>query len=383
MAKKIILIMLTMILVIAAVLVIKNKQASIANLPVAKRYAMVVNTQLAQKSQVQLTLPYLAQVQSDSDVEIVSKLTSRVTMILPSAAKVNVGDVVVRLDASDLIAKKRGLLSQVRGTNSEIVGRQADLANAQQTHQRSAQLLKNKLISQQQFDDESSLLLSLDASVTSLKEQVNALKQSINELDSNISYATIHSPFNGIISKTYVAKGSIASAGKSLINISGKDDKFLLVRTTETLQPVALFYHGQRCDLQPLLSTFNGLDEYSCHSTINLAAGARIAAKLLIFEGEGILLPHDALLHLNGLAQVVLLAGEQAQAQDVTIIAEASEGILVSGLAPGSEYIVAKPDILLKLIGGVKVIKATSPAIIQPNKPSGQTRKQTSKKSGE
>ena len=73
MAKKIMLIMLAIMLVIAAVLVIKNKQASIANLPVAKRYAMVVNTQLAQKSQVQLTLPYLAQVQSDSDVEIVSK----------------------------------------------------------------------------------------------------------------------------------------------------------------------------------------------------------------------------------------------------------------------------------------------------------------------
>ncbi|HHJ19466.1 MAG TPA: efflux transporter periplasmic adaptor subunit [Gammaproteobacteria bacterium] len=356
--KGLISLLIIIALVVVGIRLIQQKKMALASIPPAKGYGVVVPVQRAETSTVQLTLPYLAEVQSDTDVNIASKVTSRVNKILSSGTSVKAGQVVVQLDAGELLAKKRGLLLKIKEANSQSRARRTDLKSLRRTHARNQQLLQSQAISQEKFDIEADRIESLQATVESLQSRADALKQNVREIDDTLSYTTIKSPIDGVVSKTYVAEGGIASGGKPLLSLSGGDEKRLVVRVPDDVKPRSLLWSDQRCDLHALHRTYNGLDEYSCSLQVNLPAGNRVEVRLVVFNGDGILLPTNAVLEINGKHDALRVEGAQAHAEPVQVIAEGSEGLVVSGLHPGDEYVVAKPDILLKLLTGAPVIRA-------------------------
>ena len=356
--KKILIPIIVIAITAGAVKILHDKKAALQTIAPAKTYPLIVHTGISKITEIQLTLPYLALVQSDKDVTLTSKVNSRIKKILTVGSRVKQGDIVVALNDSDLLAKKEALLSQIKQTESEIRARQADLNNLISTHTRSKKLLESSSIAIQQYDNETAKILSARATIDSLRQKIQVIKNGIAEVDDTLTYTTIKSPINGIINKTMAAVGSIAGPGKPLLSISSDKGKYLLVRTTSALHPIALQYQNKTCQLQSLNSTFNGLDEYRCRQAIDQPTNSRVEIKLVIFQGQGVLLPPDALLHINDNTWLFAYANGQAKAQAVKVLMQGSEGVLVDGVAPNTEYIIAKPDILLKILSGYAVKKS-------------------------
>ena len=63
-------------LVIAGIRIIQQKKAAMASIPPAKTYGLVVPVRKADVSAVRLTVPYLALVRSDNDVDLRDPLIS-------------------------------------------------------------------------------------------------------------------------------------------------------------------------------------------------------------------------------------------------------------------------------------------------------------------
>jgi len=347
-------------IIIAGASIIHNKKKAMESIPPVKTYGIVVPVRTASVSEVRLTVPYLAEVRSDTDVDLASKVTSRVDMIVSSGSRVKTGDVLVKLDAGDLLARKKGLTLKIKEVNNQINAKKADLESLQSTHRRNKKLLETQAISQDRFDTEASSIVSLTSTIESMKNNASALKQNIEEIDDTLEYTTLKSPMDGVVSKTFVAEGGIASGGKPLLSLSGRDGKQFIVRVSDKVKPSVLLYSNKPCPLHSLNSTFHGLDEYSCQTQTDLSAGNRVEVRLVVYSGKNILLPSNAVLQVNGKQFVLLVAGEQATARAVTIAAEGSEGLVVEGIKAGDEYVVAKPDVLLKLLTGVTVIRADS-----------------------
>jgi len=348
------------ILIIAGVQIIKHKKASMQTIKPAKTYGLVVPVETASISEVQLTVPYLSEVQSDTDVNLASKVTSRVNMIVTSGTRVKQGDVLVKLDAGDLLAKKKSLQLKIKEMSDQIKAKQADLESLMNTHRRNKKLLDIQAVSQEKIDTERSAIVSLKSTIEGMKNNSASLNQNIEEIDDTLSYTTIKSPLDGVVSKTFVAEGGIASGGKPLLSLSGGDSKQFLVRVSDNIKPSALLYADNNCPLHSLNSTYNGLNEYSCQIQSTLSAGNRVEVKLIVYRGENILLPSNAVLQINAKQYVLLVDGDKAIPRQVSITAEGSEGLLVDGIKAGDEYVVAKPDILLKLLTGVTVIRSGS-----------------------
>ncbi|BAO44902.1 efflux RND transporter periplasmic adaptor subunit [Thiolapillus brandeum] len=364
MAKKLIkwvvLLVVIAAVVFAGVKTISRKKAALAKIPTARIYPIVAPTGVARQSSIQLTVPYLAEVQSDSDVDIASKVTSRVDMIVPSGTSVKRGDVIVRLDAAELLARKKGLELKISEVQNQIKAKYADLKNLKRVHEHTRELLASQVIPKDKFDTEAANIESLQATIAGMKNRAAALEQNIQEIEDSLTYTRIQAPMDGVVSKTYVAEGGIATTGKPLLSLAGGDGKRLVVRVPDDVRPTALLTEGadEPCPLLPLNSTFKGLDEYSCQMRTDLAAGSRVEVRLLVFSGEGFLLPFNAVLELNGKHQVLIVQGDQASPKSVQIRGEGSQGLVVEGLKAGDEYVVAKPDILLKLLTGVAIVKA-------------------------
>lgn len=345
---------------IAGVKVIQKKKAAMAKIPSAKTYAMVVPVRKAIETDVRLTVPYLAEVQSDTDVDLASKVTSRVEMIVKSGTHVKKGQVLVKLDAGDLLAKKKGLRLKIAEMNNQIKAKNIDLRNLKKIHQHNKRLVDMKAIPRDSYDTEASNITSMSATIEGMKNNVSALAQNIKELDDTLGYTAIKSPMDGVVSKTFIAEGGIASGGKPLLSLSGGNSKQFIVRVSDNIKPSALMFLGKSHPLTSLNSTYNGLNEYSCQTQSDLSAGNRVEVKLIVYTGKTILLPANAVLQLNGKQYVMQVNGDQTTPQQITILAEGSEGLIVKGLKAGDEYVVAKPDILLKLFTGVSIIRADS-----------------------
>jgi len=352
--------LVTGLIVVVAVRVIHNKKAQMEKIPPAKTYGIVVPVKQAAVSMVRLTVPYLAEVQSDNDVKLASKVTSRVEKIVNSGTRVKTGELLVQLDDGELLAKKKGLQLKIKEINNQIKAKQADLESLKSTHNRNLKLLKIQAVSEEKLDTEAAKIESLKSTMAGMKNNAAALKQNINEINDTLSYTTIKAPFDGVVSKTFVAEGGIASGGKALLSLSGGSNKQFIVRVSDNVKPAALLYAKNLCPLHSLNSTYNGLNEYSCETRTALAAGNRVEVKLVVYSGENILLPTNAVLQIDGRQYVLLVKSDTAIPRVVSIIAEGSEGLIVNGINSGDNYVVAKPDILLKLTTGVTVIRARS-----------------------
>ena len=332
------------LLVVAAIVVfgvkkVKEARKKDASQPQAKIYPIVAPVMSPKKEKVTLTLPYLAEVANDKDVKLASRIAARIDMIKPSGSHVKKGQIVVKLDTTDIESKLKSVKEQIEATKIA-------LTNLEATHKRTLELLKVHGASIEQSQKELT-------QIANTKAKLNALEQQKIELLNNLSYATITSPVEGVISKTFAARGSVSLPGKPLMAISSKNGFFLLVRVPNDIPVKGVKFNGRFYTATPLNTTFRGLVEYKVYTgDAKLISGDRVQVDVVVFDQEATLLPFDAVLDRDGKSYVLVAQGNKAIPQEVHIIQSAEQGVAVSDNLEGKKIVVAKPDILLKLVSG-------------------------------
>ena len=342
--KFIVFILIVALLVVGGIKLIKKRKASEAKTPVANEYAVIVNTMHPKIGDVELTLPTIALAGSDSNIVVASKVPGRVLFAKKSGDIVKKGDVLVKVDATSLKAS-------VASIDNSINSAKVALANAISTHKTTAKLLKVGGATKEQFDGERVKIDSLKAKIASLKAK------KINILD-NLSYAVVKAPSDGIVAKSMVSAGDLAMPGKPLMKLTAKAKSYLIVRLPNSAK--ALKFEGKEYPLSSLNTTFNGLNEFRADIDKFVPAGQRVDASVVLFKGKAIKLPLDAILNRDGKNYVLELNGKKVKPIEVNIVNSAQEGAVVSNNLEGKTIVVAKPDILLRLISGYPVIVKNS-----------------------
>jgi len=344
MKKKAIVWTIVVVVVLAGgVLVIKHARKRDAETPIAKTYSMVVTTIKPELKEVILTLPYLAIVQNDDDVVLASKIAARIESVKPSGTSVSRGQIIIRLDNTSVE-------SGIQSIKAQIVAANTGLKNLQSTHKRTLELLAVKGASIEQSEMEESRIAETES-------KIEALNQSMNDLVNNRSYATITAPTGGIISKAMLNAGDMAMPGQPIAIISAKGGSYLKLSVPADLKVYGISMNGKRYQAVPLNSTFNSLAEYKViDKDLALMTGERVEVDVEIFDGNAIKLPFDAILNRGGKSYVFIKENNKAIATEIFIIQSGENGIVVSNneLA-GKEIVVAKQDILLKLLTGISL----------------------------
>ncbi len=330
-------------IVIAGFLVVKRAQNREKNMPPAKMYSIVVSSFKPELKQNILTLPYLAETQNDKDVKLTTKISGRVNFIQPSGSNIKQGDIIAKIDDTSI-------KSNISSVSSQLKAQQKTLENLQTTHQRTLELLDAKGASIEQSQME-------ESKIAGLESKIESLKQKLNELNNMLSYATITSPVDGKLSKTMLNKGDIAMPGHPVAQLSAANGFYLMIRVPDNLKISGVQLNTNKYDAIPLNSTFHGLAEYKVYTNSeNLTTGKRIEVDVVVFDGEAIKLPFDAVLNRSGKSYVLLIDGEHAISKQINIVQTGEDGIIISNneLA-GKQLVVAKQDILLKLLSGVSL----------------------------
>jgi multidrug efflux pump subunit AcrA (membrane-fusion protein) len=327
-AKRGLILLLIAAAVVGGMKLVKAKKAKEAQTPPPKSYALVVRTVQVEPSRVTLSLPYLAQVHNDDNVVLSSRMSARVQMIKKSGETVKKGEVLAELDTEEIKAS--------------IDSVKISLANLLKTHRRTQALYRVKGASIEQLQKE--------------ETNIAALRAKLKSLENQMSYATILSPVSGVIAKVYESEGSVAMPGKPLLSISASEGFSLLVRLPDAIRPDGVIFEGKRYPLSALGSTYHGLNEYKAYvETSGLTAGETVEVRVVVFDGVATKLPFDALLDRNGKSYVLVVKDSKAVPKEVHIVQKGEEGVAVREDLSGLKLVVAKPDILLKLLTGIAI----------------------------
>ena len=331
------------ILITGGILVVKRAKDRENNLPPAKVYSIVVPVITPEMTHAKLTLPYLAETQNDKDVKLTSKIAGRINYLRPSGSKVKRGDVIARIDDTSI-------KGNIKSVEAQVIAQQKALDNLKTTHKRTEELIavKGASIEQSQMEE---------SKIAGLESKVESLKQKLNELNNMLTYAIITSPVDGRISKTIVNVGDVAMPGHPVASLSANNGFYLMVRVPDNIVISSVLLENNEYDAIPLNSTFHGLSEYKVYTNSkNMTTGNRVTVDVIIFNGEAIKLPFDAVLNRDGKSYVLVADGDMAVPHEVSIIQSGQEGIAISNPEiAGKKIVVAKQDILLKLSSGANL----------------------------
>lgn len=345
MKTKWILAVILLLLVAGAVVLLKTRKADLTRAPLAAVLPVVVEAVEVQPQVVTLTLPAMGVVASDSSTTLSTKISGRVEKIFKREGDaVRAGELIALIDAAELEARRGGLLAKIQGIDAELEAQRA-------SHQRTLELFAVGGASLEQQQTEA-------AKIARLVNDRQSLRQNIQELEQLAGYARIISPVDGTLSAQLVMVGDLALPGKPLLKIAASEGLYLDVRLPSNLQAGAIRLEDQLFVLTAKNQAGpGGLREYRAALPLGgtQVEGEFLKLELVLFSGEGLLLPNDALLTLQGTTSVLVYQDGKAGKLPVTVIRRGSQGVMVSEDLRGKTLLLAKPDILLRATSGVPV----------------------------
>ncbi len=353
--KSLIWVLVAVLLVVGAVVAVKKKKEKEAKIASAKVYKINVNTLKLKESKVVLTLPYLATVESSKDAKIVTKLSGRVIKILKTGDRVKKGEVVAKIDDSELLSKLQALKLGINSLKLNEDAKKLILKNLLLTHKRTKELLDVKGASIEQYQNEEDKIALTKAGIKTLQSSIEINQAKIKELQNLISYATLKSPTDGTVSKTFITKGEVSMPGHPMLSISSNEGKYLLLNLPATQKIDGVVYNGKIYKAKSLNSSFNALNQYRVNAKIFQNSGDRVGIKVVVFDEKGVKVPVSGVLQNGGNNYIFIVNKDRAIQTKIKVLASGEEGLVIPSSYKGKTIVLAKPDIFLKLISGLRI----------------------------
>jgi RND family efflux transporter MFP subunit len=161
-------------------------------------------------------------IRSVHETTIASKLLARVVEVnLKAGQNVHAGDVLVRLDDTDLRAR----LQQAKAA---VASADAVHAQAVSDERRAAQLRKNNVVSAQEYEKNVT-------AVTSSAADLLRAQEAVKEMQAMLDWATVRSPLDGIVTDKKIDVGDMVTPGQVLLTLFDPKQMQLVASVRESL----------------------------------------------------------------------------------------------------------------------------------------------------
>lgn len=187
-------------------------------------------------------------VRARTTATLVSRIVADVREVLVSPGdRVRAGQPLVRLDGRELSANRAqaeaGLSAAEQGLQAAAAGRegaQAALALASATHKRIAELHSRNSATPHELDEAVSALRGAEArahaaevGIREAEAAAAGARAGVQAAGIGLSYATITSPFDGVVTEKLVEPGNMAAPGTPLVRVEDSRGFRLEVRVDE------------------------------------------------------------------------------------------------------------------------------------------------------
>jgi membrane fusion protein (multidrug efflux system) len=168
-------------------------------------------------------------------VAVSSKILGRIdTLTVSEGDTVRGGEVLVRLDDTDLRAQQIQARSTLALALENIALANVSLRKAEMDFRRAAAQLKDNVITKEQYDHAESELESAKARYSISVAQSNMAKAQIGIIETQLRNTIITAPMDGVVSKRWMLPGDIVSPGQPVFTVYDLQNIWVTANLEET-----------------------------------------------------------------------------------------------------------------------------------------------------
>jgi RND family efflux transporter MFP subunit len=237
--------------------------------------------------------------------------------------RVSEGDLLVELDEADLLARKHQAASSLDARQARLAKVTDDLGKVQQLHQRGA-------ATEQELTD-------AQRAVEIARAETTTAEQQLAEVETQLSYARIRAPFDGVVIEKLVEAGDLARPGETLVTLYDPDRLQLEAPVPERLalglsvgdtieveiEAIDLRCHGAVSEIVPQASPASRSLLVKVTGPCPPGVYSGMFGRMMIPSGERrqLLVPITAVRRVGQLEMVQIVHEEVAEGGDPTLIA--------------------------------------------------------------
>ncbi|MGA9405537.1 MAG: HlyD family secretion protein [Bacteroidota bacterium] len=168
-------------------------------------------------------------------VSISSKMLGRIDQLLVDEGDtVHEGEVLVKLDDSDLRAQEEQAKASLTLAQENISLAEVNLDKAQTDFRRDSTQFKGNIIPKEQFDHSKSEYESAKARSSIAKAQAVAANAQLGIIETQLQNTIITSSMNGVVSKRWALVGDVVQPGESIFSVYDLKDIWVTANLEET-----------------------------------------------------------------------------------------------------------------------------------------------------
>jgi len=168
-------------------------------------------------------------------VSISAKILGRIDQLqVDEGDTVQEGEVLVKLDDSDLRAQEDQAKATLALAQENITLAEVSLDKAQTDFERASAQFKENIIPKEQFDHAKSEFEAAKARSSIARAQTFAAKAQLGIIETQLKNTVITSPMNGVVSKRWALVGDVVQAGQSIFSIYDLKNIWVTANLEET-----------------------------------------------------------------------------------------------------------------------------------------------------
>ena len=170
-----------------------------------------------------------------NSISISSKMLGRINFLgTAEGDTVKAGQVLVKLDDSDLRAQEVSAKAGLALAQNNIPLAQVNLNRAQDDFKRGETEYKSGVITKEQYDHFQSALEAAKAEYNIQLSKIPAAKSQIGLIESQLSNAIITAPMDGVVAKRWVLVGDVVQPGQPIFTIYDLKNLWITANLEET-----------------------------------------------------------------------------------------------------------------------------------------------------
>jgi len=172
----------------------------------------------------------------DADrVSVSAKILGRIDQLAADEGdSVQQGQILVRLDDSDLRAQETQARASLAFAQENILLANVNLEKAETDFKRASAQFHQNIIPKEQYDNAQSELASSRARLNIARAQVVSAQSQLGVIQTQLKNTIIASPMTGVISKRWVLTGDVVQPGQSVFTIYNVKDVWVTANLEET-----------------------------------------------------------------------------------------------------------------------------------------------------
>ena len=172
----------------------------------------------------------------DADrVEISAKVLGRINRLtVDEGSVVKKGDILVRLDDSDLRAQLEQAKANLMLARESLPLSRVNLARSQDDFQRADVQFKKAIITQEQYSHAQKTLEAARAELAIAVARVGVAEAQLGVVESQMQNMMMTAPFDGIVAKRWLLEGDVEQPGQPILSIYDLEKIWITANLEET-----------------------------------------------------------------------------------------------------------------------------------------------------